>query len=112
MFYSHGLFPKTKRVLKFIWYRMNKFNDSKNLPGFQMYVEYPNRLATQTFYDPYLGWLYFTWVIQVRRIEINIYLTGKINEDEMNNIIVRAFFFTIATFLNTMGLIVLFLFHF
>ena len=91
---------------------MNKFNDSKNLPGFQMYVEYLNRLATQTFYDPYLGWLYFTWVIQVRWIEINIYLTGKINEDEMNNIIVRAFFFTIATFLNTMGLIVLFLFHF
>ena len=31
-------------------------------------------------------------------IEINTYLTGKINEDEMNNVIVRTFFFIIASF--------------
>lgn len=79
------------RILKSIWYRMNNFNNSK-----------PTRLSK----------VYFTWVIRdfgtaewfhsllhaieeqdtQNRIEINIYLTGKIKEDDMNNIIVSPFF--------------------
>lgn len=75
------------RILKSIWYRMNNFNDSK-----------PTRLSK----------VYFTWVIRdfgsaewfhsllhaieeqdtQNRIEINIYLTAKIKDDDMNNIIV------------------------
>jgi hypothetical protein len=78
------------RILKSIWYRMNNFNDSK-----------PTRLSK----------VYFTWVIRdfgsaewfhsllhaieeqdtQNRIEINIYLTAKIKDDDMNNIIVRDF---------------------
>ncbi|KII91666.1 hypothetical protein PLICRDRAFT_38486 [Plicaturopsis crispa FD-325 SS-3] len=74
-------------ILKSIWYRMNNFNNSK-----------PTRLSK----------VYFTWVIRdfgvaewfhsllaaieeqdlQNRIEINIYLTAKIKEDDMNNIIV------------------------
>jgi len=75
-------------ILKSIWYRMNNFNNSK-----------PTRLSK----------VYFTWVIRdfgvaewfhsllhaieeqdtQNRIEINIYLTAKIKEDDMNNIIVQ-----------------------
>jgi NADPH oxidase len=75
-------------ILKNIWYRMNNFNHSK-----------PTRLSK----------VYFTWVIRdfgtaewfhsllhaieeqdtQNRIEINIYLTAKIKEDDMNNIIVQ-----------------------
>lgn len=75
-------------ILKSIWYRMNNLNNSK-----------PTRLSK----------VYFTWVIRdygtaewfhsllhaieeqdtMGRIEINIYLTAKIKEDEMNNIIVQ-----------------------
>jgi predicted ferric reductase len=74
-------------ILKSIWYRMNNFNSSK-----------PTRLSK----------VYFTWVIRdfsqaewfhsllhaieeqdtQNRIEINIYLTAKIKEDDMTNIIV------------------------
>lgn len=74
-------------ILKTIWYRMN-FNKSK-----------PTRLSK----------VYFTWVIRdfgaaewfhsllhaieeqdtQNRIEINIYLTARLKEDEMNNIIVQ-----------------------
>jgi hypothetical protein len=74
-------------ILKSIWYRMNNFNASK-----------PTRLSK----------VYFTWVIRdfgtaewfhsllhaieeqdtQNRIEINIYLTGKIKDDDMTNIIV------------------------
>jgi len=75
-------------ILKSIWYRMNNFNSAK-----------PTRLSK----------VYFTWVIRdfgvaewfhsllhaieeqdtQNRIEINIYLTAKIKEDDMNNIIVQ-----------------------
>ncbi|EIN14526.1 NADPH oxidase B [Punctularia strigosozonata HHB-11173 SS5] len=75
-------------ILKTIWYRMNNFNQSK-----------PTRLSK----------VYFTWVIRdfgtaewfhsllhaveeqdtQNRIEINIYLTAKINENDMTNIIVQ-----------------------
>jgi len=75
-------------ILKSIWYRMNNFNNSK-----------PTRLSK----------VYFTWVIRdfgsaewfhsllhaieeqdtSNRIEINIYLTAKIKEDDMNNIFVH-----------------------
>ncbi|KDQ56700.1 hypothetical protein JAAARDRAFT_132160 [Jaapia argillacea MUCL 33604] len=75
-------------ILKSIWYRMNNFNHSK-----------PTRLSK----------VYFTWVIRdfgaaewfhsllhaieeqdtQNRIEINIYLTAKIKDDDMNNIIVQ-----------------------
>ncbi|CAE6441565.1 unnamed protein product [Rhizoctonia solani] len=75
-------------ILKSIWYRMNNFNDSK-----------PTRLSK----------VYFTWVIRdfgtaewfhsllhaieeqdtQNRIEISIYLTAKIKEDDMNNILVQ-----------------------
>ncbi|KAF7313919.1 Superoxide-generating NADPH oxidase heavy chain subunit A [Mycena chlorophos] len=75
-------------ILKNIWYRMNNSNTSK-----------PTRLSK----------VYFTWVIRdfgtaewfhsllhaieeqdtQKRIEINIYLTAKIKEDDMNNIIVQ-----------------------
>ncbi|TBU41089.1 NADPH oxidase [Dichomitus squalens] len=75
-------------ILKSIWYRMNNFNSSK-----------PTRLSK----------VYFTWVIRdfgsaewfhsllhaieeqdtQNRIEINIYLTAKIKEEDMNNIIVQ-----------------------
>jgi len=74
-------------ILKSIWYRMNNFGNSK-----------PTRLSK----------VYFTWVIRdfgtaewfhsllhaieeqdtSNRIEINIYLTAKIKDDDMNNIIV------------------------
>ncbi|KAF9034679.1 NADPH oxidase isoform 2 [Hymenopellis radicata] len=75
-------------ILKSIWYRMNNFGNAK-----------PTRLSK----------VYFTWVIRdygtaewfhsllqaieeqdtQNRIEINIYLTAKIKEDDMNNIIVH-----------------------
>ncbi|KAJ7438229.1 ferric reductase NAD binding domain-containing protein [Mycena galericulata] len=75
-------------ILKSIWYRMNNFSGAK-----------PTRLSK----------VYFTWVIRdfgtaewfhsllhaiesqdtQNRIEINIYLTARIKEDEMNNIIVH-----------------------
>jgi len=75
-------------ILKSIWYRMTGFNNSK-----------PTRLSK----------VYFTWVIRdfgaaewfhsllhaieeqdtQNRIEISIYLTAKIKEDDMNNIIVH-----------------------
>jgi len=75
-------------ILKSIWYRMNNFNNSK-----------PTRLSK----------VYFTWVIGEfgaaewfhsvlqaieeedfqNRIEINIYYTKAVKEDDMNNIIVR-----------------------
>ncbi|TFY56237.1 hypothetical protein EVJ58_g7759 [Rhodofomes roseus] len=75
-------------ILKSIWYRMNNVSQSK-----------PTRLSK----------VYFTWVIRdfgsaewfhsllqaieeqdtQNRIEINIYLTAKIKEDDMNNIIVQ-----------------------
>jgi len=75
-------------ILKSIWYRMNNLNSSE-----------PTRLSK----------VYFTWVIRdfgsaewfhsllhaiedqdyQNRIEINIYLTAKIKEDDMNNIIVQ-----------------------
>lgn len=75
-------------ILKSIWYRMNNFNNSK-----------PTRLSK----------VYFTWVIRdfgsaewfhsllhaieeqdvQNRIEINIYLTAKVQEDDMTNIIVQ-----------------------
>jgi len=75
-------------ILKSIWYRMNNFNSSKS-----------TRLSK----------VYFTWVIRdfgtagwfhsllhaieeqdtMNKIEINIYLTAKIKEDDMNNIIVQ-----------------------
>ncbi|KAF8267727.1 FAD-binding domain-containing protein [Lactarius quietus] len=51
-------------ILKSIWYRMNNFNSSK-----------PTRLSK----------VYFTW----NRIEINIYLTAKIKDDDMTNIFVQ-----------------------
>ncbi|CAL1709755.1 unnamed protein product [Somion occarium] len=74
-------------ILKSIWYRMNNFNSK------------PTRLSK----------VYFTWVIRdfgsaewfhsllhaieeqdtQNRIEINIYLTAKIKEDDMTNIIVQ-----------------------
>jgi NADPH oxidase len=75
-------------ILKSIWYRMNNFNHSK-----------PTRLSK----------VYFTWVIRdygsaewfhsllhaieeqdtTNKIEINIYLTAKVKEDDMNNILVQ-----------------------
>ncbi|KAF7798142.1 hypothetical protein EIP86_009358 [Pleurotus ostreatoroseus] len=75
-------------ILKSIWYRMNNFSSSK-----------PTRLSK----------VYFTWVIRdfgsaewfhsllqaieeqdnQGRIEINIYLTAKIKQDDMTNIIVQ-----------------------
>lgn len=75
-------------VLKSIWYRMNNFNSSKST---------------------HLTKVYFTWVIRdfdtaewfhsllhaieeqdtENRIEINIYLTAKIKDDDVNNIIVQ-----------------------
>jgi len=75
-------------ILKSIWYRMNNLNAGK-----------PTRLSK----------VYFTWVIRdfgsaewfhsllhaieeqdtQNRIEINIYLTARIKEDDMNNIIVQ-----------------------
>ena len=80
--------PHACRILKSIWYRLNNFNNSK-----------PTRLSK----------VYFTWVIRdfgsaewfhsllhaieeqdtQNRIEINIYLTAKIKEEDMNNIIVQ-----------------------
>lgn len=76
-------------ILKSIWYRMNNFNHSGQ----------STRLSK----------VYFTWVIRdfgaaewfhsllhaieeqdtQNRIEINIYLTAKIKDDDMNNIIVQ-----------------------
>ena len=78
-------------ILKSIWYRMNGFNQSK-----------PTRLSK----------VYFTWVIRdfgsaewfhsllkaiedqdsMRRIEISIYLTAKIKDDDATNIMVRFVF--------------------
>lgn len=75
-------------ILKHIWYRMNNLSSGK-----------PTRLSK----------VYFTWVIRdfgtaewfhsllhaieeedtQNRIEINLYLTAKLKEDEVNNIIVQ-----------------------
>ncbi|KAI6112354.1 NADPH oxidase B [Pisolithus croceorrhizus] len=75
-------------ILKSIWYRMNNMNNSK-----------PTRLSK----------VYFTWVIRDfgsaewfhsllkaieeqdihNKIEINIYLTARVKEDDMTNIIVQ-----------------------
>ncbi|KIK61511.1 hypothetical protein GYMLUDRAFT_243674 [Collybiopsis luxurians FD-317 M1] len=75
-------------ILKSIWYRMNNFNRDK-----------PTRLSK----------VYFTWVIRdfgsaewfhsllhaieeqdtMNKIEINIYLTAKIKDDDINNIVVH-----------------------
>ena len=75
-------------ILKSIWYRMNSFNASK-----------PTRLSK----------VYFTWVIRdfgsaewfhsllkaieeqdtMRRIEISLYLTAKIKQDDATNIMVQ-----------------------
>ncbi|KAL4079010.1 NADPH oxidase B [Scleroderma citrinum] len=75
-------------ILKSIWYRMNNINNSK-----------PTRLSK----------VYFTWVIRdfgsaewfhsllkaieeqdiQNRIEINIYLTARVKEDDVTNIIVQ-----------------------
>lgn len=75
-------------ILKSVWYRMNNFNNSR-----------PTRLSK----------VYFTWVIRdfgsaewfhsllhaieeqdtQNRIEINIYLTAKIKDDDMTNIFVQ-----------------------
>ena len=85
-------------ILKSIWYRMNGFNQSK-----------PTRLSK----------VYFTWVIRdfgsaewfhsllkaiedqdsMRRIEISIYLTAKIKDDDATNIMVR-FVFCSASFIS------------
>ncbi|ELU36326.1 NADPH oxidase B [Rhizoctonia solani AG-1 IA] len=63
----------------------------------------------ETFFAPWLNYVYFTWVIRdfgtaewfhsllhaieeqdtQNRIEISIYLTAKIKEDDMNNILVQ-----------------------
>lgn len=75
-------------ILKSIWYRMNSFNHSK-----------PTRLSK----------VYFVWVIRdfgtaewfhsllhaieeqdtQNRIEISIYLTARLKDDDMNNILVQ-----------------------
>ena len=85
---KYGRYRLDYSILKSIWYRMNSLNNAK-----------PTRLSK----------VYFTWVIRdfgsaewfhsllqaiedqdtQNRIEINIYLTAKIKEDDMNNIIVR-----------------------
>ena len=85
---THSLLTLERSILKSIWYRMNNFSNAK---------------ATR------LSKVYFTWVIRdfgsaewfhsllhaieeqdtQNRIEINIYLTAKIKEDDMNNIIVQ-----------------------
>lgn len=85
---GRGTHSQFSRILKSIWYRMNNLNDSKH-----------TRLSK----------VYFTWVIRdfgsaewfhsllhaieeqdtQNRIEINIYLTAKLKDDDMNNIIVR-----------------------
>ena len=84
---GRGADYQVSRILKSIWYRMNNLTDAK-----------PTRLSK----------VYFTWVIRdfgsaewfhsllhaieeqdtQNRIEINIYLTARLKEDEMNNIIV------------------------
>lgn len=99
-----GVYYWTSRILKSIWYRMNNFNNSK-----------PTRLSKvkHIFFfiasTPTPVQVYFTWVIRdfgsaewfhsllhaieeqdvQNRIEINIYLTAKIQEDDMTNIIVQ-----------------------
>ena len=49
-------FRKQKRFCKSIWYRINKVWRLKTCLAFKGYVEYPNRLISQTFdKNPYLG---------------------------------------------------------
>ena len=83
-------------ILKSIWYRMNGFNQSK-----------PTRLSK----------VYFIWVIRdfgsaewfhsllkaiedqdtMRRIEISMYLTAKIKDEDATNIMVRFFSLQVVT---------------
>ncbi|KAK2463316.1 hypothetical protein APHAL10511_004627 [Amanita phalloides] len=90
-------------ILKSIWYRMNNFHNSK-----------PTRLSKASIFLPVYSYLtvvqvYFTWVIRdfgsaewfhsllhaieeqdtQNRIEINIYLTAKLKEDDIANIMVQ-----------------------
>ena len=96
------------RILKSIWYRMNNFNDSK--PTRLSKVPYPvPSTVTEELSLCRFTQVYFTWVIRdfgsaewfhsllhaieeqdmQNRIEINIYLTAKIKDDDMTNIIVQ-----------------------
>lgn len=96
---------------------MNNFNKSK--PTRLSKVCRVPKPTSWTFNDLCLGQVYFTWVIRdygsaewfhsllhaieeqdtQSRIEINIYFTGKIKEDDINNIIVGTFFSFVASLL-------------
>ena len=59
MCYSHGFFtPKTKRILKSIWYRMNKFNDSKPTRLSKVRRVYQIDSLTRTINYPYTSGRY------------------------------------------------------
>ena len=99
------------RILKSIWYRMNNFNNSKPTRLSKVPCSIPStRLGQKLTYSWHrFTQVYFTWVIRdfgsaewfhsllhaieeqdmQNRIEINIYLTAKIKEDDMTNIIVQ-----------------------
>jgi len=95
------------RILKSIWYRMNNLNNSK--PTRLSKVNIPFFIVTRALFQHTHLQVYFTWVIRdfgsaewfhsllhaieeqdvQNRIEINIYLTAKIKEDDATNIIVQ-----------------------
>ena len=96
------------RILKSIWYRMNNFNNSKptRLSKVSRSLPCPLPLGNDKNWN---AQVYFTWVIRdfgsaewfhsllhaieeqdmQNRIEINIYLTAKIKDDDMTNIFVQ-----------------------
>ena len=104
---SHVLLMIT-RILKSIWYRMNNFNNSKptRLSKVSRSLPCPLPLGNDKNWN---AQVYFTWVIRdfgsaewfhsllhaieeqdmQNRIEINIYLTAKIKDDDMTNIFVQ-----------------------
>jgi NADPH oxidase len=95
-------------ILKSIWYRMNNFNNSKPTRLSKVTIM-PLPVLRTILLTPLQYKVYFTWVIRdfgtaewfhsllhaieeqdtQNRIEISIYLTAKIKEDDMTNIMVQ-----------------------
>lgn len=97
------------RILKSIWYRMNNFNNSKPTRLSKVPFPCPLRSGMTSTERTAPAQVYFTWVIRdfgsaewfhsllhaieeqdmQSRIEINIYLTANIKDDDMTNIFVQ-----------------------
>ncbi|KAJ7918000.1 NADPH oxidase [Mycena leptocephala] len=75
-------------ILKSIWYRMNNFSQSRRTRVSKVYFTWVIRdFDTAEWFQSLLGAL--EEQDSQNRIEINIYLTGGVKEDDINNIVVQ-----------------------